>query len=594
MLEVGLLADRLRRPRRYGSTSILVAGRARPTFAGVLSIALALALATPARGQDPARTATIYVQGFERTGAGRQGTFGVDLGDPMLDAIAGMAGHPVADGGAALAPNVVAMTSYYGDTPPPWYTAADRARLDQVTAQYGGGVPRYAQVIADYARDVLRRSGAQHVNFVSASFGSLIVRWLIEKDLNGLASSRRIARWLSIEGLVAGNWAASRDRLVGYVEAVDPLPIDVAHMDYDWVDANLHRPRTQADHPLYANILVGQMVSTDDEYNQAALTSLMRSFDEWMPNDGVQAVPDASFQDFTPRSRLAGRTPTLGYFRNDHFAIQQARGAWAQIATFMAQRRRVTVTMTSARVADLKEPDEWYWDWRPAEVVFESRVYSPAAAARWGVTDAICTREKEGGVAPIRRYSSSGETQSFTEVLFDDLVLAEEKELRLVLRAEEVDYDWRYGVYETAQQPSYDDLGAGSITVSTLAPGSYTFQAAGWSCTLAVTVHDYPFALPVSAPGATSSLPRNSLRISPNPHGASVRVSLAAAAAGERATLEVIDPSGRRVRSIAGDALTGIHWDGRDDAAAPLAAGLYLLRVTTPRGTWTGRSALVR
>lgn len=594
MLEVGLSPDRLRRLHRFGPTPLVVAGAARPMFAGVLTLALALALATPARAQDPARTATIYVQGFERSGADRPGTFGEDLGDPMLDAIAGMAGLPVAAGGATLAPNVVGMTSYYGDTPPAYSTAADRARLDQVTAQYGGGVPRYAQVIADYARDVLRRSGADHVNFVSASFGSLIVRWLIEKDLNGLASNRRIARWLSIEGLVAGNWAASRDRLVGYVEAVDPLPIDVAHMDYDWVDANLHRPRTQADHPLYAGILVGQMVSTDDEYNQAALSALMRSFGEWMPNDGVQAVPDALFQDFTSRSRLAGRPPTLGYFRNDHFAIQQARGAWAQIATFMSQRRRVTVTMTSARVTDLQEPDEWYWDWRPAEVVFESRVYSPAVAARWGITDAICTREKEGGVAPIRRYTQHGETQSFTHVLFDDLVLAEEKELRLVLRAEEVDYDWRYGIYETAQQPSYDDLGSGSITVSTLAPGTYTFQAGAWSCTLAVTVHDYPFALSVNAPDATPSRPRASLRIAPNPHGTTVRVSLDAAIAGERATLEVIDPSGRRVRSLAGDAVTGIHWDGRNEQSVPLPAGLYLLRLTTPRGVWTGRSARVR
>lgn len=562
-------------------------------LAGLIALACAV---SPARAQDPARTATIYVQGFEITGADRHGTFAEDLGDPLLDEIANLAGLPVADGRATLRPNVVGMTSYYGDTPPAWYTAADRARLEQVTAQWGGGVPRYAQVIADYARDVMRRSGAEKVNFVSASFGSLIVRWLIEKDLNGLASDRRIARWLSVEGLLAGNWAASRDRLVGYVDAVDPLPVDVAHMDYDWVDANLHNPRTQADHPAYASILIGQMVSTDDAYNNAALTSLMRSFGEWQSNDGVQAVADAAFQDVTARSRLAGRAPTLGYFRNDHFAIQQARGAWAQIATFLTQRRRVTVTMTSARVADLKEPDEWYWDWRPAEVLLESRVYSPAVTARWGITDPVNTQEKEGAVAPIRRYNANGETQSFTHVLFDDFVLAEEKELRLALRAEEVDYDWRYGVVETAQQPSYDDLGSGTIAVSTLQPGTYAFQAGAWSCTLAVTVLEYPFATPVSVPEAVSTPPQTSLRISPNPHGAITRVTLEglAATGAESATLDVLDASGRRVRRMTGDARSGFTWNGRDDAGLPLPAGLYLLRVTTARGTWSGRSALVR
>lgn len=597
MVGVARRSDRSRHPRRFGPRIIPVAACARPTFASLLPLVLALALATPARAQDPARTATVYVQGFERTGADRQGTFGEDLGDPLLEEIANLAGLPVADGTATLRPNAVGMTSYYGDTPPAWYTAADRARLEQVSAQWGGGVPRYAQIIADYARDLMRRTGAERVNFVSASFGSLIVRWLIEKDMDGLASGGRIARWLSVEGVLAGNWAASRDRLVGYVEAVDPLPVDVAHMDYDWVDANLHRPRTQADDPAYAGILVGQMVSTDDEYNRGALSSLMRSFGEWQPNDGVQALADACFQDFTARSRLLGRVPTLGYFRNDHFAIQQARGAWAQIATFLTQRRRVTVTMTSARVSDLKEPDQWYWDWRPAEVVFESRVYSPAVATRWGITDAISVREKEGGVAPIRRYSSKGETQAFTHVLFDDFVLDEEEQLQLVLRAEEVDYDWRYGVFETTQQPSYDDLGSGTLVVSTRQPGTYQVQAGLWSGTIEVSVFDYPFATPVSVPGVAPSLGRASLRITPNPHGAVTRVTLEDVAAGERdepATLDVIDPSGRRVRHITGDAREGFRWDGRDDAAVLLPAGLYLLRVTTSRGAWSGRSVLIR
>ena len=115
----------------------------------------------------------------------------------------------------------------------------------------------------------------------------------------------------------------------------------------------------------------------------------------------------------------------------------------------------------------------------PAEVVFESRVYSPAVESRWGVRDALCTREKEGAVAPLRRYARAGETQAFQHVVFDDLVLDEESELRLVLRAEEIDYDWRYGVLETVQQPYYDDLGSGGLSVSTQEPGTYTFAGCG-------------------------------------------------------------------------------------------------------------------
>src|SRR5207245_5245533 len=112
-------------------------------------------------------------------------------------------------------------------------------------------------------------------------------------------------------------------------------------------------------------------------------------------------------------------------------------------------------------------------------------------------------REKEGAAAPLRRYGQDGESQSFTHVLFDDLVLAGEKELRLELHAEEIDYDWRYGVHETVQLPYYDDLGSGSIRVSTLSPGSYTFQAASCSCTLAASI----FASAVAPPLPVVDLP---------------------------------------------------------------------------------------
>ena len=576
------------RPRAPRARSGRVAGGL------LLAGALVLAWVSAARAQDPARTATIYVHGFERSGADQHGTFGEDVGDALLDSIATLAGVAVVDGNAVLPPSVAAMTDYYGDTPPSYYTPADLAELDQVTAQWGGGVPRYALIVAKYAHDLMRRSGAQQVNFVSASFGSLIVRWLIEKNVGGLAGGGRIARWLSIEGLLAGNWAASRGKLVDIVDFVSPLPIDVDHMTYGWVETNVHTPRTEADHAFYAGILMGQAVSTDDGYENGALTALMRTSGEWQPNDGVQAAADALFQSVTTRSRFQGMPPTLGVFHCQHLAIQQARAAWAEAATFLTQRRRVTVTMTSARVTDLHEPEAWYWDWRPAEVVLESRVYSPEVEARWGIGDALCVREKEGAAAPLRRYGQDGESQSFTHVLFDDLVLAGEKELRLELHAEEIDYDWRYGVHETVQLPYYDDLGSGSIRVSTLSPGSYTFQAASWSCTLAVSIFDYAFAPPLGVVDAPPG--RAALRISPNPLGASARITLEGAAAGTgsaAATLEIHDISGRRVRRIEGDALAGFRWDGRDQEGVRLPAGLYVVRLSTPRGTWSARSVLL-
>jgi hypothetical protein len=545
---------------------------------------------------DPPRAATIYVHGFELTGADRRGAFGDDVHEAVAESVAALAGLPSAhDGTGPLPSGVVAGTTYYGDRPPSYYSDADRAELDRITAEWGGGVPRYAFIVARHARDVLERSGARQVNFVSASFGSLIVRWLIEKNVGGLAGEGRIARWLTIEGVVAGNWAASREDLVRLLSFVAPEPVDVRHMSYGWIETHLHAPRTEADSPYYAGILIGQTGSTDDGGAGAPLRDAMLLSGEYQTNDGVQALPDAWFQGITAASRFAGMPPTRALFHTDHLGIKDERGAWAEAATFLTATRRVTVTMTSARVSSLHEVQLPFWDWTPAEVLFESRVFSPAAAARWAVTGPLCARVKEGAAAPLERFRSRGETRSFQHELFDDLVLPEETELRLDLRAAEVDCDPRYGVFETAQLPSYDDMGGGTLRVSTREPGSYTFASGDWSCEVSVGIFDYPAAPPVGVPDAPPGPPEIvPLAIAPNPSRSVVRIVAPTAGPTEVATLEVMDVSGRILQRIAGSPGAVFEWNGRDRDGRALDAGIYCYRVVTPRRTWFGRSVLLR
>jgi hypothetical protein len=592
MVGVEAMDGRSRPPHRIGS--IETPGRAQSAAAALVAVALLGAVAPAARAQDPNRTVTIFVGGFASDGASRHGVFGVDGSEALLDSIAALVGVPVAHGEATLVPDVAADMVYYGDTPPPYYTGADTAELARVTAQWGGGVPRYALIVAKYARELMRRSGARQINIVSGSFGSLIVRWVIEKDLAALASSGAISRWLSVEGLLAGNWAASRNHLASLLNLVDPLPIDVTHMNYDWVATNLHSPRNEVDDPLYAKILLGSLASTDDSYENGALTTLMLSEQAWQPNDGLQAIADALFQHVTAQSQYLSLPPVLGLLRNTHLDVQNNRGGWADVATFLTQRRRVAIVMTDATIKNLSEP--FYL--LPSEVVLESRVSSPAVAARWGIHEPLNVREKEGGVAPMRLFSKTGEHQRFTELLYDGLVLPEETQLQLDLHAEEIDYDWRYNVFETVTKPYYDELGSGTVMVSTLAPGTYTFDAPGWSCSVAVTTYDYPFAAFGQGPATAVDPPapaRVALAIGPNPHVGDVHIRLAGLATGaEAATLDVHDVSGRLVRHMSGDAAQGFVWDGHGQSGEPLPAGIYLYRVVTPRGEWTGRSVMVR
>ena len=574
----------------------------------VLSFCVLAGIAARAESShNPARTATVFVHGFDPSGAAQSGVFGADEVDPLLEQAAALLGLPTTGqpGGLERA-NVVTTTRYYGDTPPPYYEGADLADLNAVTLAWGGGVPRYALIVAKYARHVLEVSGADQINIMSASFGSLIARWLIEKDVEHLASQGRIARWLSVEGVLAGNWAASQEDLVGLSELVQAPTIDVEHMGYDWVEAHLHAPRREADSAWYASILLGQVGSTEDRLHERALTAAMLSRGAYQPNDGLQGLWDARFATVTDRARFLGRPPTWSVFHDTHFSLQENQAAWAQAVLFLTQSRRVTVTLRAATVHDLHEPSSRFLDLRPAEVVFQSRVRSPALAARWGITDAISELTLEGGAPPLRRFERAGDRVEFDQIVFDDFVLAEETVLDLELWAEEIDLELRYGVTETFFEPYFQFLAGGFVQVSVLHNGAYSFVASDWQGDLEVRVFDYPFGVPTDAVTPPSRRPGDTaLLVAPNPFVSQVRIRPAwptAAGSGNTthagtrgdATLRIYDASGRLLRALVGPAEQDFLWDGRDRRGTMVPAGAYFYELVTPNTVFTGRGHRLR
>ncbi len=95
----------------------------------------------------------------------------------------------------------------------------------------------------------------------------------------------------------------------------------------------------------------------------------------------------------------------------------------------------------------------------------------------------------------------------------------------------------------------------------------------------------------------TPEAQRPGLAIYPNPFNPRTTVAFTMRAAGP-ATVEVFDTRGRLVRTL-GNGLreAGEHrvtWDGRDDRGENVAAGVYLVRVTTPAGVTAGRALLVK
>lgn len=567
----------------------------------LVAFALLLLCSHSLASHDPNSTATVFVHGFNPDGYQAEGIFGEDDWDEGMDPFTGIAGLPnISEPGAAYLSNVVTSTRYYGDTPPFYYTAEDIAELDAVTAQWGGGVPRYALIVAKYARFVMERSGAQQVNLFSGSYGSFVTRWIIEKDVESLASEGKIARWLSAEGVLNGHWAASNDVMLSLWDLFGTPSLDVDQMHYDWVEANLHSPRWQADNLLFGEILIGMMGTTDDSANDGQMTNAMLLVGDYQPNDGVVGLYDSYFHAVTPQSRFEGRSPARGYSFRNHYELASYPAAWAQVANFLTGRKRVTVTMTRTQVNDIHEPDDWYWDFTPAEIIFESEVFSPAALARWGVTDRICIRDFGGANTPIYEWGHDGLTQTLDHMLFDDFVLDEEVELNLHLWAREIDWDERYDVLEVigVEDPT-DEMGEGWTTVPVTGPGTYYFEASDWNCDIAVEVFDYPFETltSVNGGGIPTSL-GNRLALFPNPFSSTLEIQIPRLGGESQSTdpavLEIYDVGGRLVRRLHGNAEAGFNWDGRNGSGHQLPTGVYLHRLLNSGQTFTGKSLLLR
>jgi hypothetical protein len=92
-----------------------------------------------------------------------------------------------------------------------------------------------------------------------------------------------------------------------------------------------------------------------------------------------------------------------------------------------------------------------------------------------------------------------------------------------------------------------------------------------------------PMAAVDRVPEDADAAPALTLRVHPNPFSSSTTITCALAGS-DRSGLElgIFDASGRRVRTLKAGAtatgITGVRWDGRDDAESPVAPGFYFCR----------------
>lgn len=429
---------------------------------------------------------TIYIHGFSKKGFERVGVYGENDALNANAELASFVGFSVDYKGADsnFDDNILVTTSYYGDQSPSYYTEQDIRDIESVTAQYGGGIPRYAMIVAKYARHIMAESGATKVNFLSASMGSLVARWLIEKNMENLSGEQKIAKWLSIEGVVGGNFAASDPALVNAAAFYEKQSPEVTHMSYSWVDANFGN-RAIGSSPYYATIQLGFESSTKDDALFGILSSYLIYLGIFYPNDGYQLVKDTYFDISNQAYMYRSLPPVHSYFYDNHTGIKNNPAAWTQASIFFTSGTRVKVTLTQMTIVDIHEDAEPL----PAEIVFASTIHSPILNQSAGITNAIDRRALESGVLPIHAYSENGSSNAVNQVLFDGFVKAGENTLRLTLSIHEIDNSVKYNIEET-QNKKIDDLGTDVIEIP-LQNSTHSISSGDWNGEVRVEVFAY-------------------------------------------------------------------------------------------------------
>ncbi len=431
------------------------------------------------------KTVTIYVHGFKNDGYYRDDIYGNIYSSDFTKKLSEYTKDPTLDNyNKDNYSNIITGVEYYGNRPPNYYTEKD---IEDINSSING-IPRYALIVAKYAKFVLKETGAEKINIISASMGSLITRYMIEKNIENLALDKKIEKWISTEGVIRGNYVASKlkniesSAIKNVVDAFFAKSPETQQMKYEWIEANLTMERDTMKSPYYKDILVGQISLTDaDKDDGLGLKYILPTHGGFQPNDGFQLVKDTYFGKIENYIQVPSHT----LIHIDHVSINDSSSVYATISANLEAKRRVRVTLIDATVNRLHERITPTIN-ENAEIVFANNIYSPKAKERWGIDNAISERVYNGGTLPIHHYKKKGQKKEFEQILFDDFVLEDENRLQVEIEAFEIDRSTKYNINEVSTS-SKETLSKSQIFID-LVNGVYNIVSDEWSGHIKVEV----------------------------------------------------------------------------------------------------------
>ena len=427
------------------------------------------------KAYDGETTLTIWVHGFtnKKPDDIAKMTYGAVKGcSDVLESMALFGVKRPCGAGADVAKSKQHMVAveYYGSKAPDWMTAADIATVEALPFDKGAlGLPRYAHIVAKFARWRLEVSGATHVQFACHSMGCLITRHLIEHDLEGLASQQKVVRWSSHAGVVAGARLArlyDNPQVQQAAKAIGLELSDFVLMNPDNVlDSTAHwdhRPY-EGNNPLWKGIWIHHTVATDPKIKQAlniALLDLNNPGDE--PNDGIMYTLDEFFHD----QKASGASVTAAgvalpstrsYAYLDHMNSPEGLHAGLFSAAALFHKRKVRIVLEKLELLDDLEQDGPL-DFKnagqaPAEVAAEVAVrYNPYVLQTFG-KDVLVSEQRVAHRSAEVQPATQGQAKSMEWLLFAGPVFDDMQSLTLDLQLLEVDWYPRFGVLEWLLDP---------------------------------------------------------------------------------------------------------------------------------------------
>lgn len=435
------------------------------------------------------KTITLYIHGYRQEGFKKDGDYGRGWYNTFYDNLKEFTQLPsidyedIKDFDKKNFYNFLTSVDYYGQTMPSYYSQKDSDEVEAMSKKYNdGGVPRYALIVAKYIKYLLEETEAEKVNLISVSMGSFVTRWMIEKDLENLSSEKRIDKWISVEGVIRGNYALSQVSDNSIMNLFFTHSPETEQMKYQWIEENLNPNPNEMNSPYYNDILVGQISLTDGTRENSLLKYILPLYGGFQPNDGFQLLKDTYFDSV----KNSIQTPSHIILHGDHVDIKKNKGAFANISSFLKAKKRVRITLTNTTITDIHENISSRN--KGSEIVFESQIFSPKATEKWNIEESIDERVYDSGALKIYNYNEEGLTYTLNQTLFDSFVLNDEKELEIRIEGYEIDRaSSLYNINETNRVSKKESLGEAKETIP-LKNGEYNISAQDWSGKIKIEV----------------------------------------------------------------------------------------------------------